>query len=87
MKVQTAVWPRGAGAWIGLAASPSFAMMALIEALHAPTLSICSGTAAMLPWNGMAQMYLLMALFHVSPWIGRVTTVLDRLARPEGIAR
>jgi hypothetical protein len=58
---------RGAAFWLGLAASPTFAFMAWIEANDAPPIALCS--SGMLPIDGMAAMYLLMSLFHLSPWL------------------
>jgi len=60
---------RGAVGWIGLAASPTFALMAWIAATDAPRIALCSLAPAMPPIDGMAWMYLLMSLFHVSPWL------------------
>ena len=60
---------RGAAGWLGLAASPTFALMAWIAASDAPGIAICSPGSGMLPIDGMAWMYLLMSLFHLSPWL------------------
>jgi hypothetical protein len=70
IKRNTGAWrARGAAGWIGLAASPTFALMAWIAASDAPRNAICSSASDMLPIGGMAWMYLLMSLFHVSPWL------------------
>lgn len=61
--------PREAVGWIALAASPTFALMAWIAATGAR--NICS--SAMSPIDGMVWMYLLMSLFHVSPWLRLAT--------------
>jgi hypothetical protein len=62
-------WPVGDPAgWIGLAASPTFALMAWIAADDA-RMAICASASDMLPIDGMTAMYLLMSLFHVSPWL------------------
>jgi len=53
--------------WLGLAAAPTFAVMAWVAATDAH--SVCSSAAGMPPIDGMAWMYLLMSLFHVSPWL------------------
>jgi len=59
--------------WLGLAASPSFALMAWLVTKDASrTITICSsapGAAGMSPIGGMALMYLLMSFFHLSPWL------------------
>jgi hypothetical protein len=60
---------RGAAGWFGLAASPTFAIMAWISARDAPAMALCSGDAGLLPVGGMTAMYLLMSLFHLSPWL------------------
>ena len=59
----------GAGRWLGLAASPTFAAMAIVTAVGGgPAAAIC-GAAGASPLTGMAAMYTLMSLFHVSPWL------------------
>jgi hypothetical protein len=56
--------------WLGLAAAPTFAVMALSTVILDRNLpdALCSvaGGSAL---NGMAPMYLLMALFHLTPWL------------------
>ena len=54
---------------LGLAATPTFALMAWISAVSTPGMTMCSVTSPLLPINDMALMYLLMGLFHVSPWL------------------
>jgi hypothetical protein len=64
------VWrTRDAAGWLGLAASPTFALMACIAANGLPRLTICSPASGMLPIDGMASMYLLMSVFNLSPWL------------------
>jgi hypothetical protein len=55
--------------WLCLAATPTFAIMALLTGLHgSPMDTLCSsGRAA--PLSGMIPMYLLMSAFHSSPWL------------------
>ena len=55
--------------WLGLAAAPTFALMAWISAVGSPGMTMCSAASAFMPINDMALMYLLMSLFHVSPWL------------------
>jgi len=51
---------------LSLAAAPTFATMALLEAVGGGPLSmLCSSS----PWTGMAPMYLLMSVFHLAPWL------------------
>jgi hypothetical protein len=70
-KGNTRAWQTAcdAGSWLALAASPTFALMAWIAANAAPHAMICSSTPGELPIGGMAWMYLLMSLFHASPWL------------------
>ncbi len=55
--------------WLGLAASPTFALMAWFAESDASGIPICSSAAGPLPIGDMAWMYLLMCLFHISPWL------------------
>jgi hypothetical protein len=59
----------GAAGWLARAASPSFALMACIAANHASPIAFCSSGPNLLPIDGMTAMYLLMSLFHLSPWL------------------
>ncbi len=54
--------------WLSLAASPTFAIMALLTAGDARADMLCSAGGAS-PLGGMATMYLLMAAFHAGPWL------------------
>jgi hypothetical protein len=60
---------RGAAAWLALAASPTFALMAWTTANAARPIAFCSSGPATLPIDGMAAMYVLMSLFHLSTWL------------------
>lgn len=55
--------------WLGLAAAPTFALMAWISAVGSAGMTMCSAAPAFMPISDMALMYLLMSLFHVSPWL------------------
>ena len=60
----------GATDWICLAATPTFAIMALLTAVPgggSPDM-LCSVAAAS-PLGGMVPMYLLMSAFHSAPWL------------------
>ena len=56
--------------WLPLAASPTFAAMALLTGLaggHSAEM-LCSDMQSS-PLSGMATMYLLMSVFHATPWL------------------
>lgn len=60
-----------AAEWLSLAAAPTFAAMAVVAAVGGgPADVLCSAGPAS-PLTGMPAMYLLMAAFHVSPWLRR----------------
>ena len=58
-----------AAGWLALAASPTFALTGWIAASSAPPIPLCSPGSSILPIDGMSAMYLLMSLFHLSPWL------------------
>jgi hypothetical protein len=61
----------GAAAWLSLAAAPTFAVMALLTAIHSGGMPdmICSASTGGSPLSGMTTMYLLMGAFHLGPWL------------------
>jgi len=61
--------PRDTTGGIGLAAAPTFALMAWIAAVDSPRFAIRASASAMPPIDGMAWMYLPMSFFHVRPWL------------------
>lgn len=66
----SSIWRhRDAAGWLGLAASPSFALMAWLAGTDAFRFAICAPASGMPPVGGMAGMYLLMSLFHLAPWL------------------
>lgn len=61
---------RSAADWLSLAAAPVFAIMALLTWQHGgPTDILCSAAHGSSPLSGMVPMYVLMSVFHASPWL------------------
>ena len=59
----------GLADWLCLAAAPTFATMALLTAAYGgPDMMCMPGPGASL-LSGMVPMYLLMATFHLAPWL------------------
>lgn len=75
---------RGPIGWLGLAASPTFALMALVTASDPAAMALCSAGSAVLPVGGMPAMYLLMSLFHLPPWLKLGAPKGRSLMTPEG---
>ncbi len=74
----------GAADWLRLAATPIFATMALLTAVHGGgrMAVMCSAMPDASPLDGMVPMYVLMSAFHAAPWLkliaGRIGGGLDR---------
>jgi len=62
---------RSAADWLCLAATPTFAIMALLTGIYGsgPPDIFCSAAHDASPLSGMAAMYLLMSVFHAAPWL------------------
>lgn len=59
-----------AASLLSLAAAPTFVVMALWSAVAGgPAEMMCNSGGSALSLNGMAAMYALMSVFHVSPWL------------------
>ena len=60
----------GAASWLSLAASPTFALMALQAVCFGDGQAdlLCSAVGSP-PLGGMGPMYVLMAAFHAAPWL------------------
>jgi hypothetical protein len=56
---------------LSLAATPTFAVMALLAAVHGEAMPdmMCSATREGSLLTGMVPMYLLMSAFHLAPWL------------------
>ena len=60
----------GAAGWLGLAAAPTFAIMALLTGVGGgPPDMLCWAVQDASPLSGMVPMYLLMSAFHSAPWL------------------
>lgn len=57
---------------LGVAAAPTFAVMAAVTGLHEARAGASLCGAAPSPLGGMALMYLLMSGCHLGPWLRRV---------------
>jgi hypothetical protein len=60
--------------WLGLAAAPTFAIMALWTGLFSgqPDM-LCMAIQGSSPMSGMTLMYLLMSAFNAAPWLGLIS--------------
>jgi hypothetical protein len=67
---------RSAIDWLGLAATPAFALMALLASVpgHSAADLICSTAHGGSVLAGMVPMYVLMATFHSAPWLKLVSS-------------
>ncbi|SRR5258708_16311844 len=65
----------GAADWLGLAAAPSFAIMALLTGVLGvgQMAMMCSAAHDASSLSGMVPMYLLMSAFHSAPWLKLVS--------------
>jgi hypothetical protein len=61
----------GVADWLGFAAAPTFAIMALLAGVlgDGKMAMMCSTAADPSPLGGMVPMYLLMSAFHWAPWL------------------
>ena len=54
---------------LSLAAAPTFAAMAALTGIHDSDMTAAFCAHGTSPLTGMTAMYLLMAFFHVTPWL------------------
>ena len=76
---------RGAVHWLGLAAAPTFAIMALLTGVlgGGPPDVLCSAAHDASPLSGMVPMYLLMSVFHSAPWLKLISGRRSGAAVPD----
>jgi hypothetical protein len=68
--------------WLGLAAAPTFALMALWSAMFGGASDpICTAASGATPISGMTMMYALMGAFHLAPWLRLWSRQPSRVAR------
>ena len=60
----------GAAGWLGLAAAPTFAVMAILSCWSGGGADMmCPAAHGVSVLSGMVPMYVLMSAFHVVPWL------------------
>jgi hypothetical protein len=66
----------GAADWLCLAATPTFAIMALLTGVFGGEQmpGMCSAGHDASALSGMAVMYLLMSVFHATPWLKLISS-------------
>lgn len=72
--------PLGAAGWLHLAATPTFAVMALVTGVSGGEADVLCSAMGASPLGGMVPMYLLMSVFHAAPWL-RLIAGRDPAAR------
>ncbi len=65
----------GPASWLGLAAAPTFALMALWSVFFGSQADLlCMATQDSTAMSAMTVMYLLMSAFHSSPWLKAIAS-------------
>ena len=73
----------GAAGWLGLAAAPTFAVMAFLTYVSGGDADMmCSAAHGVSPLSGMVPMYLLMSVFHAAPWLKHGSSPRSGARRP-----
>lgn len=62
-------WKVVVSSGLTLVAAPTFLLMGGASAITAPDMTMCTSAVPWSPIGDMALMYLLMAVFHLSPWL------------------
>jgi hypothetical protein len=68
--------------WLCLAATPTFAIMAVVMGVLGSHDVLCSATHDASPLSGMIPMYLLMSAFHSAPWLKLISGRRSGARRP-----
>ena len=55
--------------WLSLAATPGFALLALLNQNQAGMPTFCAAVQDGSPLSGMVPMYVLMSVVHMTPWL------------------
>jgi hypothetical protein len=63
----------GLAEWLHLAATPTFAIMALLTALGGSPMGRLCSSERVAPLSGMVTMYILMTVFHSRPWLNLIS--------------
>lgn len=72
----------GVSGWLSLAAAPTFAIMALLSAASGSADMVCSAMQESSMVSGMVPMYLLMSVFHCTPWLKLLSRQRNGARRP-----
>jgi hypothetical protein len=77
----------GLAGWLGLAATPTFALMALWAGFFGGQADmLCMAMSDSSPLSGMTMMYVLMSAFHLSPWLKLISCRRSRAGRQARVA-
>lgn len=63
--------------WLSLAATPTFAIMAMLTGLASGPMDKLCGFGLASPLSGMALMYGLMSVFHSPPWLRLIRSLRE----------
>ncbi len=68
-RLKQAPCKQDAAGWVGLLATPTFAVMAWVTATGGAVMAHSLPGVGTMSVNEMALMYLLMSVFHLPPWL------------------
>jgi hypothetical protein len=72
---------RGLAEWLCLAATPTFAIMALLASLRGSSMDMLCLSSHGAALSGMVPMYLLMSAFHLPCWLNLIRGAHSRVPR------